>query len=231
MSGPTWRSRWARFAVAVVLGLGVVIASPARAARDYATVGRIVTRVVEGRTVVLVPIAGTMRLRLSEPFRLNNRSRLYLTIVDAKLGIPVPPRKGEGVLGMEVTERDGDVRIAIDFRALGDYGMKPTEGGILLWVDPEPPLRAAPADPAVVPAGVKAPERMEAKASPQESQGGGIAGLLILSGLAAIAGVGVRTLRTEGGAQDLKDRFDQALAWAARRQTPKAAESTGVADR
>jgi hypothetical protein len=131
---------------------------------------------------------------------------------------------------MQVTERDGDVRIAIDLKALGDYGMKPTEGGILLWVDPEPPLRTAPADPAVVPAGVKAPERMEA-ASPQESQGGGLAGLLILSGLAAIAGVGVRTLRTEGGAQDLKDRFDQALAWAARRQSPKAAESAGVADR
>lgn len=231
MSGPARRARWSRFAVAVALSIGAWSASPARGARDYATVGRIVTRVVDGRTVVLVPIAGTIRLRLSEPFRVRNRSRLYLTVVDAKLGIPAPPRKGEGVLGLEVRERDGDVRIAIDLAVLGDYGMKPTEGGILLWIDPERPLRIATAEPVTPPKKIETSERREAAAPTGESGGNGWAGFLVLSGLAAMAGVGVRTLRTEGGVEDLKDRFNQALAWAGRRKTPVTAESTGTADR
>jgi hypothetical protein len=217
--------------VAVVLGAGVLVASPARAARRYATVGRIVTRVVDGRTVVLVPIAGTRRLNLSEPFRFRNRSRLYLTIGDAKMGIPAPPRKGEGLLGLEVIERDGDVRITIDVAALGDYGMKPTEGGILLWVDAEAPPRVVTAQPATPPVGAAAPKRKEADVPPRDTGGGGLAGLLVLSGLAAMAGVGVRKLRSEGGKEDLKDRFDQVVAWAARRRTPEAAGSAGVADR
>jgi hypothetical protein len=221
MGGPARRARGALFAVAVLLGIGASVGTPAPGARDYATVGRIVTRVVDGRTVVIVPIAGPMRVRLSEPFRLRNRSRLYLTIIDAKLGIPAPPRRGEGVLGLQVTETGVNVRIAIDLAALGDYGMKPTEGGILLWVDPEPPLRPSEAMQGLpaIPAGTL-PEGSDA---PAVTGGRGIA-LLVLAGLAAGAGIGARRLRAKGGVEALKDRFETAWGRVVRR-------SAGAADR
>jgi hypothetical protein len=106
-------------------------------AREWATVGRIVSRRVDGRTIVLVPVSGPVRPRLSEPFRVGSRWRLYLTLEGARVGINARPRKGEGVLAVSVEESGSDVRIAIDVKELTSYGTKPAEEGILVWIEDE----------------------------------------------------------------------------------------------
>ncbi len=228
MSGPARRARMASFAVAVLLMIAAPVAKPAAAERVYATVGRIVTRIVEGRTIVLIPVAGPAQLRLSEPFRLKDRSRLYLTIVDAKLSIPARPRRGEGVLGLTVTENSGDVTIAIDFARIGDYGMKPEEGGILLWVDPEPPSTADRARiREALAAGVA---REAARVAPPEPENGSSFGLFALAGIAAIAGIAVRRFRSAAVheiAKRLEQLIDRGMASLRGKKNPRIAGRTG----
>jgi hypothetical protein len=106
-------------------------------AREYASVGRVLSRRVDGRTVVLIPVAGPVRPRLSEPFRVGNRWRLYVTLEGARLGINAEPRLGPGVLDIVVAEAGSDVRIAIDVPSMTSYGTKPAEEGLLLWIEDE----------------------------------------------------------------------------------------------
>jgi len=106
-------------------------------AREWATVGRIVSRRVDGRTIVLVPVSGPVRPRLSEPFRIGSHWRLYLTLEGARVGINARPRKGEGVLAVSVEESGSDVRVAIDVKDLTSYGTRPAEEGILVWIEDE----------------------------------------------------------------------------------------------
>lgn len=116
---------------------GARLADSAADTREYASVGRVVSRRVDGRTVVLIPVAGPVRPRLSEPFRVGNRWRLYLTLEGARLGINAKPRPGQGVLDIAVAEAGSDVRIAVDVASLTSYGTKPAEEGLLLWIEDE----------------------------------------------------------------------------------------------
>jgi hypothetical protein len=165
--------------------------------RDFSTVGRIVTRVVDGRTVVVIPVAGRVRVRLSEPFRVSNHWRLYLTVEDARLSIQrIDRKRPEGLMGLEVAELGNDVRLKIDVRSLGDYAARPSEEGYLVWIDSEsrPVLAASsplPAEPSTVartsdPAQAPIPDRS------------GWAGGLFLGLLAAAAGLAVRHVRRHG---------------------------------
>lgn len=181
-------------------------ADDARLGRDYATVGRIVVRVVEGRTVIVVPVAGRLQPTLSEPFRVGNHWRVYLTIQDARLSVGGRPRRAAGVLSLDAEEIDGDVRIAIDVDELGEYGARRSEEGILLWIDAErrPVIAAAP-----VVTGSEA-ESVPPAAGPAAAQtapagGSGRAGLIVLAALAAAAGGVVRYVRRNGIPDGVRD--------------------------
>ncbi len=143
-------------AAAALLALGLTVDHPVHAAaRDFATVGRIGVRVVDGRTLILVPVAGPGRLRLSEPLHMAGRSRLMLTVENARRGIGgAAARRAEGLLALSVLEARNDVVIAVDVARLGDYALRPTEAGYLLSIGTERrPVRAAPAPLAMGPAG------------------------------------------------------------------------------
>jgi hypothetical protein len=173
--------------------------------RDFATVGSIVVRKVEGRTVVVIPISGPVRPKLSEPFRVANRWRLYLTIEDARMSIRGSRiNKPEGVLAISVAEVSGDVRLTVDVKALGDYGARRSEEGLILWIDenPRPVMAASPAGaPVEAPAPV-APGRASAspaKATAQPTGGGGRGfRMAFLAILAAGGGWALQWVRRNG---------------------------------
>lgn len=164
--------------------------------REYATVGRIVVRRVEGRTMVVVPVAGRVQPTLSEPFRVGDHWRIYLTIHDARLSVGGRPRTPAGLLALNAEEIDGDVRISIDVAVLGDYGARPSEEGMILWINPERrPVRPV-TTPLVVNEAASTPEQPQA--APSADEGTGWTGLVVLAVLAAAAGAAVRYVRRNG---------------------------------
>ena len=183
------------------------LAGPSRTAardgfRDFATVGSIVVRRVESRTVVVIPIAGPVKAKLSEPFRVTNRWRLYLTIEDARMSIRGSKiSRPEGVLAISATEVSGDVRLAVDVTRLGDYGARRSEEGLILWIDDEPRPRAemlgsltgAVESPVVPTLARAAAEPVHARSS-----GGGWLRLVLLGILAAGGGLVLQRVRRDG---------------------------------
>ncbi len=173
------------------------------AGRDYATVGNIVSRRVEGRTIVVVPIAGTLNARLSEPFRVGDHWRLYLTVEDAKLAFRgVKPHRPEGVMSLAASEDGVDVRIAIDVAKLGDYGARRSEEGMLIWIDDQRSVRAPDTAVAVVtPEVAPAPPAVSRAAAPRAAEpprGGGWMRIVLFVVLAAGAGLAVRHVGRNG---------------------------------
>ena len=170
------------------------------AAREYASVGRVLSRRIDGRTVVLIPVAGPVRPRLSEPFRVGSRWRLYLTLEGARLGINTTPRPGQGVLKLEVTETGSDVRVAVDVAALTSYGTKPTEEGLLLWIEDEATAehRAQEQEQALPVIG-DGPALADTRAAPEpEPDRGGWLRMALLLAAAAGLGLGFRWWRRKG---------------------------------
>ena len=167
--------------------------------RDYATVGRVVVRVVDGRTVVVVPVAGRLRPRLSEPLRTGNRWRLDLTIEDARISIAMPKRKTAGVESLTVTEVGADVRITVIVSRLGEYGARRSEEGLLFWIDSErpPPVPASSSTP-ITTGSVMPARSQEPVSAPVAESGGNRVGIMALAALAAIAGLTVRRVRRSG---------------------------------
>jgi len=164
------------------------------AGREFATVGNLVARRVEGRTLVIVPIAGPIRMKLSEPFRTENRWRLYLTIEDARLSIggSSKPKRPEGVLSLSASEVSGDVRITIEVAKLGDYGARRSEEGLIVWIDDAPrPAAAAPVDAVPVASQAATPQ-----GAPEE--GDGLARTVLLTLVAGGLGWAVRHVRRNG---------------------------------
>lgn len=176
-------------------------------ALDYATVGRVVARFVDGRTVVVIPVAGTLRPRLSEPIRAGRRWRLDLVIEDAKLSIGAPVKRPTGVASLTVEEIGSDVKVSIEVAALGDYGARRSEEGMLLWIDAvrrEPVVAAAaPGSPtsipitgaAAQPQPVRSSRAQEAPVAPESASW---TGLIVLAIAAAGAGAAVRHVRRNG---------------------------------
>ena len=108
------------------------------------------------------------------------------------------------------------IRIAIDVASLGEYGLKPAEGGILLWMDPTPTVRrAAPVAGTneTEPAPWAPPQ--QAEPSPPQSEGRGINGLIVMAGLAALAGLIVRKVRKDGVSENADRSIQLAKDWLA----------------
>lgn len=197
-----------RRAAAALFAITLAALIPGTAtSRDFATVGRIGVRVVEGRVLVLVPIAGSMQLRLSEPFVMAGRSRLIIRIQNARLAIGgSAARRSPGLRSLEIREERGDVVVSADVDNLGDYGLTPTEGGILLWIEPN--RRAVVSPAGMVEPGDAAAESIRAtttltSAAPPDGAtsgegGDSTFGLLLLALSAASAGWVVRRVRTAG---------------------------------
>lgn len=169
-------------------------------AREYATVGRVLTRRVDGRTVVLIPVKGPVRPRLSEPFKVGNRWRLYLTLEGARVGIIARPRVGEGVLDLTVEETGSDVRISVDVAQLTTYGTKPSEEGLLLWLEDDATAEHRAEEQArALPIIGDGPRLASQDVAPEpEPEGAGWIRLALLLAAAAGAGLGFRWLRRRG---------------------------------
>jgi hypothetical protein len=188
------------------------VAGPGRAVgrdvtRDFATVGSIVVRRVDKRTVIVIPVKGPLQAKLSEPFRVGNRWRLYLTFTNARMSIRgAKINRPEGVLAIDASELSNDVRLTVDLKLLGDYGARRSEEGMILWVDDEskPVSRvggtiaddlAAAALPVAAAAGGK-PAEPVTQAS--DSGGGGFVRIVLLVALAAVGGVVIQRVRRDG---------------------------------
>jgi hypothetical protein len=168
---------------------------------EFATVGNLVARRAEGRTLVIVPIAGPIRMKLSEPFRTGNRWRLYLTIEDARFSIGGSgrPKRPEGVLSLSATEVSGDVRITIEVAKLGDYGARRSEEGLIVWIDDEPRPAASAAAAASGLESVGALAAGGAEPAPEPADGGaGWGRSLLLTVVAGGLGWAVRYVRRNG---------------------------------
>jgi len=170
---------------------------------DYATVGRVVSRVVDGRTVVVIPVAGAVHPKLSEPIRIGKLWRLVLVIEGARLSIAAPVRQQEGLAALTVEEVGSDVRITADVKRLGDYGTRPSEEGMLLWIDPDrrtPVEAAAPATSTAGPAstGATASRTSQEHRPAVKRDGSNWGGMIGLVVAAAVAGAVVRHVRRNG---------------------------------
>jgi hypothetical protein len=167
--------------------------------REFATVGSLVARRMEGRTVVIVPVAGPIRMKLSEPFRSGNRWRFYLTLEDARLSIRgAKPKRPEGVLALSVTEVSGDVRITIDVAKLGDYGARPSEEGLIVWIDDEPRAAVNPDAATPVEAPISPAPQAARSVESADSGGGGLGRMVLLAIVGGGLGWAVRHVRRNG---------------------------------
>jgi len=174
--------------------------------RDFATVGSILVRRVDKRTVVVVPVKGPLQAKLSEPFRVGSRWRLYLTIQNARMSIRgARINKAEGVLAIDVSEFSNDVRLTVEMKVLGDYGARRSEEGMILWVDDEPRpvsrMGGSIAEDLAAAALAPAPGAPSAKPAAQESRSngdGGFVRLVLLFVLAAGGGLVLQRVRRDG---------------------------------
>lgn len=167
---------------------------------EYATVGRIVSRRVDGRTIVLIPVAGPVRERLSEPFQVGSRWRLYLTLEGARLGIYANPRRGPGVLDISVAESGSDVRISVDIASMTSYGTRPSEEGLLLWIEDEGTAEHRAREQAqALPIIGDGPRLSTSQVAPEPEPGGGgwLRLVLVLAGAAALV-LGIRAWKRKG---------------------------------
>jgi hypothetical protein len=178
-------------AIAAVCGMPLAGRSAERSdALDYAT-------------VVVIPVAGTLRPMLSEPIRTGKRWRLDLLIEDAKLSSGGPVRRPEGLASLTVEEVGSDVRVSVEVNALGDYGARRSEEGMLLWIDAErrEPTAAPAGTPMSIPitgATVQSIPESRAQEAPVAPGGTNWVGLIVLAVGAAGAGAAVRHVRRNG---------------------------------
>jgi hypothetical protein len=89
-----------------------------------------------GRTEVRVVGTGWRGYRLSEPFRVHGRWRLYLTLDDARLSLYAPrsPRAMGVVSKLAAEQRRGGVRIMVEASALGPYGFRAAGDTLVVWL-------------------------------------------------------------------------------------------------
>lgn len=102
----------------------------------------IAARLVDGAVELRVVAAGRPAPALSEPFRAGQHSRLFLTFQDATLALAEPPAVGDAgalLAGVDIAERDGGVRIALDLTALDRYALRAAGDTAILWLAQPPP--------------------------------------------------------------------------------------------
>jgi hypothetical protein len=77
---------------------------------------------------------------LGEPEVLGDRTRLSLTLLRTTLGSPMPvrPIQDRGLLDTSLQQRGDDVVLTVDAVSIGDYGLEPRAGGVVLWFEPAP---------------------------------------------------------------------------------------------
>lgn len=110
------------------------VSEPAAAAQPI--IRNIGTRRGLGRTEVWVAGADLRSYRLSEPFRVHGRWRLYLTLDGAQLAMSVPrtPHAMGAVSRIRAEQRATGVRVIIESGALGQYGFRAAKDTLVLWV-------------------------------------------------------------------------------------------------
>jgi hypothetical protein len=114
------------------------------------------------RVRVRLPLAAASpftaaRPQLSEPFRLRDRTRLYLIVNGAKLPAPlsIDAIAATGLLEVQARELASGVQLTVSAPGIGEYGLEPDNSGITLWLVPasatpataRPPLPAQAAIP------------------------------------------------------------------------------------
>jgi hypothetical protein len=89
-----------------------------------------------GRTEVWVVGADLRSYRLSEPFRVHGRWRLYLTLDGAQLAMSVPrtPHAMGAVSRIRAEQRPTDVRVIVESGSLGQYGFRAGKDTLVLWM-------------------------------------------------------------------------------------------------
>lgn len=121
-------------------------AAPTPAPDTARAITAIAARRAEG-AVELRIVAGGQPPALSEPFRAGGRSRLFLTFPDATLALAESPAFAEaGALfaGVDIAERDGGVRIAVDLMTLDRYALRAAGDTAILWLAQPAPAAEVP---------------------------------------------------------------------------------------
>lgn len=142
------RRRVPGLAGGALLGLIALVAAPMAAApaewseapRIGAQAGQPLVRQLGahrayGRTEVRVVGTGWRGYRLSEPFRVHGRWRLYLTLDGARLSLYAPrtPRAVGVVSKLAAEQRPGGVRITVEWSALRPYGFQAAGDTLVVW--------------------------------------------------------------------------------------------------
>lgn len=115
------------------------------------TVTEIVIREREVRRELRLVTSTPVRAALSEPFRTADRARLFLTldsatISEAAVGDAADITKEDALAALMVSERPTGVRMIIEVRELGRYGLETAGDTTIIWLRPLTPLNIAAAD-------------------------------------------------------------------------------------
>ena len=131
-----------------LLGLAVLVAAPMAAApagwsgahrvgaQGQPLVRQLGAHRAYGRTEVRVVGTDWRGYRLSEPFRVHGRWRLYLTLDGARLSLYAPrtPRVVGVVSKLAAEQRPGGVRITVESSALRPYGFRAAGDTLVVWL-------------------------------------------------------------------------------------------------
>lgn len=133
--------------VGALLGLAVLVAAPVAVAAGRSGAHRIGSQGqplvrqlgahrAYGRTEVRVVGTDWRGYRLSEPFRVHGRWRLYLTLDGARLSLYAPrtPRAVGVVSKLAAEQRPGGVRIMVESSALRPYGFRAAGDTLVVWL-------------------------------------------------------------------------------------------------
>jgi hypothetical protein len=144
--------------------LHLIAVTTSAAAQQAANEPRLsVTREGERAIVQLVSdsLAGAS---LSEPFVLEDRTRIYLVLEGTAANLAAASAEAvseAGLLAVVPEQRDGTLRIAVEVASIGAYGLEQRETGPALWLQQAPaavaPASVATAAPASVATAAPAP--------------------------------------------------------------------------
>lgn len=114
------------------------------AADSATTINDITARRIDDAVELRIVAPGQHVPALSEPFRAGEHSRLFITFEHAKLALAAPPvlaEAGSMFAGVDIAERDGGVRIALDIASLGAYEMQMSGDTAVLRLAVPPPAQ------------------------------------------------------------------------------------------
>lgn len=101
-----------------------------------------------GRSELRIVSTSPLQPALSEPFQSAGRTRLFLTLAGATLGVvsPTVDSAATAIAALDAVQREDGVRIAIDATTLDGYGLESAADTTVLWLTQ--PAAATTATPA-----------------------------------------------------------------------------------